>query len=270
MSRSIKLLTVSLAIGLLGAANFASACSTAAWSANAGTVAGQPNDATPVARYSGKCGSKATAAGQFLTDNTPTAEASYNVRFYVYTSPTAATDVFRAEDATGNAVIKVSYDGTNFGFAVKNGASTVTATSPGTASKWYAIEMGWTSAAAGTFSAKIKGANSATVTNVTVGAFNSALDKIETAKLGQITGPGPVTVDEFDSRRTTFPGFLCRGDANADGAYGSADRVLITNEILGTALVSAGSADGNEDGAVGSQDRIIVTNAILGGTLCPN
>jgi hypothetical protein len=73
--------------------------------------------------------------------------------------------------------------------------------------------------------------------------------------------------DEFDSRRTTNPGRLCRGDADNNNNYGIADRVVVTNEILGSGLAT-GQPDANEDGVIGTGDRVAITNLILSGATC--
>lgn len=91
---------------------------------------------------------------------------------------------------------------------------------------------------------------------------------------GTPTVTAPVFFDEFDSRRTQSPGRLCRGDAGGgvggapDGFIGPGDRVLITNEILGTGTQPLGQPDPTEDGLVGPGDRVTVTNMILAGTAC--
>lgn len=271
--KNLALATAAL-MGLVGApATFA--CSIAAWNGGpTGTpVAGRPTDAAPVARYSGQCGLRAATSGSFVTDNTPTAEAAFRARFYVYTGLTSGQAVvYRARNAANVDQITVTYNqgspGT-FSFAIP-GATAQTV--PALTDRWYAIELNW--AAAGTLTATVRGAagTADAVANVTGGTAGGAID---TAQLGWVAGTGTVTgasrgiiADAYESRRSTAIGRLCRGDASGDGILGIADRVIITTEAAGGAL-AAGQPDVNEDGVVAIADRVLITTRIGNGDTCP-
>jgi hypothetical protein len=266
-----KLLQLTVATALIAGAQSATACSTALWLGGATATAGEPSAGTPqFRRYSGRCSITSAAAGQTVIDNSPTAESSFNARFYFYTGGlTGGADIFHARDAGGINVIRVSYDGTNLSF-FKNGGAAVTV--PAAANRYYGIEVRWT--AAGTdMTAIVRGNAAAAATTVSVPGPTGGT--IDTAVLGWISG-GSVAgnqpnFDEYDSRRTSEIGFRCRGNAVAtDTIINLADRIAINNNLSGASL-AVGQPDINEDGLVSLPDRIQVNAIILagtGGTFC--
>ena len=271
--KNLALATAAL-LGLVGApATFA--CSIAAWNGTAGgtPVAGRPTDATPVSRYSGQCGLRAAASGTFVADNTPTAEAAFRARFYVYTGLTGGSAVvYRALNASSVEQIGVTYNhGTpgTFSFAIPGATAQ---TIPANTNAWYAIELNW--AAAGTLTATVRGASgqgaapAESVVNVTGGTSGGAID---TAQLGWVAGTGVasargIVADAYESRRSTAIGRLCRADANGSNSVTAGDRTAITLELGGT--LAAGQPDCNEDGNVSAGDRTCVTNLLAAGATC--
>lgn len=275
MNSKKVLLGAAVSAALLFAAPMASACSLTAWTSSNGTpIAGQPDDATPVARLSGSCGMLADAVGDFVVDGTPQGEALYNARFYYFTGNLSGQrSIFEGRSASGgtNQPILVQHDGTNLTFSTNGSATTRTVAVQD--NRWYAIELAWAAGAGtGSLGITVTGAGSATpLSTPAITGVSNASDTIEEARLGFVagSGTGAGTFDAFDSRRTTVPGRLCRGDANNDNLLGVQDRIAITNEILAFgAPVSQGQPDINEDGVVAVADRIGVTNAILGFLTC--
>jgi len=280
-----NLLGAALVAALAFGANAASACAISAWSSATGlTVADTGEPAAGFSRYSGRCSLRVpsfTAGGRFVQDNTPNNEVSYRARFYYYTGDIsgAETDIFQARNTGGTNIIRITHDGSVLRFYTNTGGAAQSVTVAD--SKYYSIELAWAAgtvspATTGTFTATVTGNNSTTPAGTAnfTGLANSA-DSITDARLGLIaaattpTVTAPVYFDEFDSRRTTNPGRLCRGDANNDTAIGSADRIVVTNEILSTGSTPAiGQPDANEDGFVASADRIVITNLILAGATC--
>ncbi len=268
----MKLKTLALVaatgLGLVGAPSVF-ACSITAWNGGAtGTpVAGRPTDASPTARYSQQCGLRAGAANNFVTDTTPNAEQTYRVRFYVYTGLTSGpAQVFRATNAANAQMIGVTYDATasNFTFNTSGGSGTVASI---VANRWYSVELNWQRSTSN-MAVTVRGAGATTDSTATVTGVGAS-DVIDNAQLGWITGAGvaaarPITVDAFESRRSTAIGRLCRGDANNDNTRNSGDGITIRNEFLSGTL-AAGQPDANEDGSVNSGDGIIVRNLFLGG-----
>jgi len=147
---------------------------------------------------------------------------------------------------------------------------------------YYSIELAW---AAGTVAPATTGSMTGTVTgksgqvataNVAgtvnfTGLANSA-DSITDARIGLIAGAPTVSTavnfDEFDSRRTTNPGRLCRGDSNGVNGITATDRSAITTELANGAL-AAGQPDCNESGGVTATDRSCVTALLAAVALCP-
>lgn len=280
-----NLLGAALVAALAFGANAASACAISAWSSATGlTVSDTGEPAAGFSRYSGRCSLRVpsfTAGGRFVQDNTPNNEVSYRARFYYYTGDIsgAETDIFQARNTGGTNIIRITHDGSVLRFYTNTGGAAQSVTVAD--SKYYSVELAWAAgtvspATTGTFTATVTGNNSTTPAGTAnfTGLANSA-DSITDARLGLIASAGsptvtaPVYFDEFDSRRTTNPGRLCRGDANNDTAIGSQDRIIVTNEILSSGATPAiGQPDANEDGAVGSADRIVITNLILAGATC--
>lgn len=273
-----KFLQLTIATALVAGAQSATACSTALWDgAPATATAGEPSGTVGPAsfrRYSGRCGLKASAVNQTVTDDSPSAETTYNARFYVFTGGvTGEADIFNARNAANANIIRVTWDGTNFRF-YKNGGTAVTVA--GAASRSYGVEVRWTAAGAN-MTALVRGNNAASITTVSVPGPTGGV--IDTAVLGWISGgtlPGGAdqpNFDEFDSRRTSNIGFLCRGDANGDTSINIFDRGAVNQDILAQAgnpgnNLASGQPDANEDGVVNIFDRGVINTLISSNPTC--
>jgi len=256
-------------------AGSASACSFTNW--NGGTSAtaptpGQPTDATPVPRYSGKCGLLSTGTGQFVIDNTPATEAAYRVRFYVYTGLVSGTaTVFQALNNSAAAAITVDYNATAGNFAFTTGAGTTNVGGAIVQNRWYAIELSWTNG--GNMDINVQGNAATTTTAGQIGAGPST--NIDSVKLGWVAGAGVtdathkgIVVDAFESRRATAIGRLCRADANNSGTITAADRSAITAELGASLTLGTGQPDANEDGRVTAGDRSAITALLAINATC--
>ncbi|WP_395790904.1 hypothetical protein [Aquimonas sp.] len=277
----MKALTQSvLAAAMLLALPFAAveACNITAWNGNTGAATGllasgpelPVGNANRTARYSEKCAIRANP-GQFVTDDTPNAEAVYQARFAFYTGGTGK--VFSATASNGGAgaeIVGVSFNGSAISFSGPTGVATV----PAVANRWYQVLLRHNSG--GAFTASVKGNAAAAATTVT---GTSATGTVGSASLGLIGagGTGTINADAFVSDRsaTTPIPFLCRGNANGiDTIISLADRITIGNEISGAVTgtgVAPGQPDMNEDGIVSLADRTLVAQVIsqnLGGTFC--
>jgi hypothetical protein len=105
------------------------------------------------------------------------------------------------------------------------------------------------------------------------GITTAATNTIDYAQLGNLTG-GPagnaITVDSYESRRTTPIGRLCRGDANNSASLTPADRTAITLELTSIGQTRAtGTPDCNEDGVISPADRTCVTSRLVAIQSCP-
>lgn len=264
----MKALTQSvLAAAMLVALPFAAAeaCNKNAWNGNTsaatGAVAAGPANSPAQRRYSGSC-SLGASAGQYVTDDTPSAEATYQASFYVFTGGNGK--VFSATTANGGGgteVVGVSYNGSQFTFSGPSGTTPIAAAP----NAWYFVNV--THVSGGAFSARVIGNGSDTVGS---SGGTSANATIESASLGFIgSGSGTFQVDEFNSVRSTTPvARLCKGDTNGDGVRNSVDGLRMRNESLG--IPTIGQPDINENGVVNSQDGLIARNLSLTGQgACP-
>jgi hypothetical protein len=276
-------LVAAAALGMAGT-NAAFACSTAAWAATTGggetgnPVEGRPTDAaSPVARYSGQCGLKATTAGNFVTDGTPAAETAFRARFYVYTGLASGNAVvYRARNGAGADQITVTYnrDTGNLLFAIP-GTPTGTPTAPVAPNAWYSVELAW--AQAGTLNATVRGAGVATDSTVAL-TGGTAGGVIETAQLGFISGSGVsantgtaregIITDAYESRRSTAIGRLCRGDANGSNTITVGDAVQILNESFPGGPLTSGQPDCNENGSITVGDAVCALNRSFIASVC--
>ena len=245
----------------------ASACSLKAWSASNGTpVAGQPNQAPSVARYSGLCAMQVDAIGDFVRDESPNDEVSYHVRFYVYTGTHGGgnADIFQARNGSGTNIVRVQYNGSQLTFGM-NGTGT-TRTAAVVANRWYSIELEWQASTAGSLSIVVQGNGSSTPIAVTpITGINNASDRVSDARMGKISGAGTgfMNFDSFASSSDTNPGRLLRGDANGNGVVNIADVIAIRNEALGGPLAD-GQPDCNESGGINVTDVVCARNIALG------
>src|SRR5690606_31955257 len=110
------------------------------------------------------------------------------------------------EGGAGAEIVGVSFNGSAFSFSGATGVATV----PGTANRWYSVEIFTQSG--GAFSATVQGAGAASGTTVT---GTSAAGTVGSASLGLIgAGTGNFVLDEFESTRSaaTAIGRKCRGN----------------------------------------------------------
>lgn len=274
------LLGSAIAAALLFGANVASACSLTAWNAVQGLVAADAAEPSPGnnnptlggnSRYSGRCGLEVNAQNKFVTDNTPAGEVSYLTRFYVYTGDiTGSTPILRAENTGATPIITATYNG--------GATNTLVIGINGTANtdsivlqdnRWYSVELNWAQATGVT--GRVRGAGAgpcatpACPNNEEISVVGTSPLTVDTVRMGMIAASG-ITVtmamffDEFDSRRTTSPGRLRRGDANASNTITTADITGVLLDISGDLRV--GQPDANESGVVNTADVTAVLNLI--------
>jgi hypothetical protein len=264
-----------LGAAILGALAFnqAGACAFSAWSATDSVGITAANVGSPPAagfsRASGLCSLKidGSATARYVQDNTPTNALTYEARFYINSASAdtgAAGFIYLARSATATDVIKIALVGNALRTTVAGGGAV--ADIPIVAGRLYSVELSWKSGTAQAFQIKVQGNGTAAVTQTTTVTTAAVLKDVRLGLSAAATGS--INFDEYDSRRTTAPGRLCKEDANGNNLIQGTDRVTITNEILAVSLAT-GQADCTENGAVQGTDRVCVTNAILAGTTCP-
>lgn len=275
-SESKVLLVIAAVAGLFFFAGTAQAqtCTLDNWSAKVGesnlSVGTQGSNNR---RYAGPCGLRVALAGSaaHLTDNSPTAETVFNVRFYFFLNEVAAdVTIFEALDSGDNSIITATYDhsadAVNVVFTHAGGTETVAVS--GVSTGWNSLEIQWEAKA--TEQPVVTVANaSGTDSAGSAGEIDTSALTIDTAKLGALSAPaatptgGSIDFDDYDSRRDTVPGRLVRGDANGDGTLNIFDVVSGRNQILGNSVAN-GQPDCNENGSIDIFDIVCMRRTILG------
>ena len=275
------------------------ACTTSAWTSTSGTpLAEDPqvnnaNNNNPdngdVRRYANNCGLRASAVGDFVTNDTPN-DTIYRVRYYAQPTMTAGTaKIFSATSADaggGTEIFSVSYDAAADEFDFTATGATVASATGIVPDKWYSIEVlhqsGQTLSVTVTAGAAANGAAGAVQNISSVGTVTGT---VSSARLGIVDGAGitgQVFFDEFDSTRSaaTPIGRLRRGDANnscittpANPGLSVADAVLVRNEVATatgpTPALVLGQPNFNEDTGTTIADAVLIRNAVaLGQTAC--
>ncbi len=267
-----------LMIGLIAAAgmNLASACQISLWNGvNTATAAntGEATAGSGFSRYSGKCSLRTTggAAATYVEDISVNGATTYKARFYLFTGDANTTGtgfVYVARSSGGSPadMIRIALNGSNLETTVAGAATQPTAV-PVVANRYYAVELEWANGTAQPFALRVTGSATGTSVTETRTATVTQAATLGSVRLGLSAGAtGTAQFDEYDSRRTTNPGRLCRGDANNNAAIQGNDRGAITNDINGT--LALGQPDCNENGLVQGSDRGCVTALIAAAATC--
>ena len=260
MKTATRLVTIA---ALLAGTFFVSstlACSSAAWSSTAaGATVGDPTGSVP--RVNGFCGLEVTGTGH-VVDNSPTDEATFIGRFYVFPKLLGAGthEVFAAySDESGTKLFSITYDGTNFNFdaTAATGGSTSVAADP---THWNLVEFKWESGAQG--SAWV---NADALTDPASSTFASGTGSVDQVRLGAVAGidANQAWFDDYESHRSQAVGALLAGDGNSDGNINSGDVDMVVNEFLFSSL-AGGVPDCNLDGNIDSGDVDCVVKIFLG------
>lgn len=241
-------------------------CTTENWSGVEGTVAvGLPSNNNR--RYGGPCGARVQAtADNFLVDDSPVGETTYNARFYAFLNALQGEAlIFAALDDTTDVVqvwynFPTSNDITLQIFPAAGGPTQLTVANVGTG--WHSIELAWEAGPEADIRLKVN------VDEDLAAQVDTSGLSITQAQLGVLNGSeasvtGTLDLDDFDSRRVSRPGRLLMGDANADGAINIFDIVAVRNEILGRSF-ALGQPDCTEAGAVNVFDIVCKRRLILG------
>ncbi len=253
----------------------AQTCTVGNWDASSGALAdmdGTDNSnglvGTPPVfrRYAGPCAFEAPfGGGPDWVEDSGMVESNYIARFYVYLNDLTGDDVpiFEAYDGSNAALFGVyftsdsgagviGFDATGNGIVDQSGSA-----EPG----WNSVELSYDGV---NLLASINGADD-------LSAASSSGD-VAAVRLGDIDGAGggSAVFDDFDSRRTTRPGRLCRGltDATRD-ALTFADAIAIFNDAASNSTVTTGQPDYNEDGLVTFSDAIAVFNRSVSASTRP-
>jgi len=234
------------------------ACDTAAWAGGvANATAGDPA-ADSIARVSGFCGMKVTAANGHVADNSPADETTFISRFYFFPKNVAAGphEIFVALSDEANSesdVFVISYDSGDITVDAQGaGGDSVTVAADPT--HWNLVEVAWTSGGTGEI-----WVNSDALVDPATDIFAPGTGSIDRVEMGGADG---ALFDDYESHRSLAVGALLAGDGNGDGAVNSGDIISIINEFFQAGLAS-GIPDCNLDGSVNSGDIICIINTFF-------
>ena len=283
-----------LLMGAWSVSSHAQTCTITNWGGGAvngdSLFAGSPQEGN--ARYAGPCSLAVSLDNDmaYVVDDSPIGEPAYIARFYFNPNGNASADkpmiVFAANEAgdgTGDDVLQVWY---NVGAALPDftpqanaitlliqtddGLAQINVTEGVRATGWNSVEIVWGSGAESDVVLNVNGIN-----DVVVGGLNTSSQSIGSAALGLVGIPGgfsvisddPLLFDDFDSRRQSRPGRLCRGLTDESRTeLANIDVLAIFEEVAsGGAELAGGVPDFNEDGVVDNVDLLGVFNQVSGG-----
>ena len=268
---------------------FAQTCTISNWQVNSSPGAvgltegnvGLPNDSfsgVPFRRYGGPCGLRVPVDGtaRYLSDGSPVDEAAYNARFYVFLDSAGSENVrlFEAVNtAAGGNALEVWYEPGASKIVLKvattDGPANLEIT--GIGSGWHSVEFAWAAGETATVSLAVNvEIDTADPDDFASATLNTSGQSIGEARLGNINGANSaaafIDFDDFDSRRVSTPGRLCRGltvDESERDFLSSQDITSIAIEIATNGATPAGGQpDRNEDGVVTSADITGIAIAI--------
>ena len=270
-------------VGLAVAAGFSmnvqAQCTIANWDDSTGSLfAGDPGDGNK--RYGGPCSLEVTLNGaaawvenefqQGTDPGVPLNEPRHISRFYAFFGDITGSEQFvlyELYNTSDVSVMTLSFDPTTENIVV-NPAGGGTETLSTVPNRWHSIEVDWNVESAGSESVTVEvgtgaGLNSESITI-------SSTDSVGVARVGNIDGAingGVLYIDDFDSRRLSSPGRLCRGSTDdANDELDLLDAFAIYEEwSSGGITLAQGQPDYNEDGEVDLLDFFDVYGRWAGG-----
>lgn len=232
-------------------------------------------------RYGGPCGLKVPfgSPAAYVENSTQGGDGStaldelyYIARFYVFPGELTASGgaaIFTAFDSGDAELFSVLYNSDTSELSFNLPGATNPAPVPVDAGKWHSVEPVY-DATGDSFAFSIDraidededGTIDAHATSVS-GTFNN---NVAAVQLGNIDGAGSgfAYFDDFDSRRTSFPGRLMVGDADGSGAITISDLFAVEEE-RGGGDHAAGQPDCDESGAITISDLFCVETLRTGG-----
>lgn len=251
--------------------------------------------ATPAAgnsRYAGPCSLavELDAEVAFVVDDLPADEQQYVLRFYFNPNGNASADLpmiiyaaNSAADGTGDDALQLWYNVASADpfvaqpnhitlvIETEDGPAVIEAGATGVRSNgWNSFEIVWSAGAEADVVLNVNGQ-----ADLVAEGLDTSSQRVNSALLGLVGFPEgasiasgtPLYFDDFDSRRQSRPGRLCRGltDESRDELT-IADALAIVAEFgSGSATLAGGQPDFNEDGAVNLADFFAVVERFATG-----
>ncbi len=270
----------------------AQSCTIGNWAGGAenddALFAGNPGEGNP--RYGGPCSLAVSLDSGFayVVDNSPVAEQDYIARFYFNPNGNGSNDapmvIFAANestDGTGSDALQLWFNvadaesplsaqanhvtlvvATETGFEqIQAGATSISPTG------WNSFEIVWSADPSADIILRVNDGP-----DLSVGGDTSN-QRIRSALLGfvdegaSVSSTAPLFFDDFDSRRQSRPGRLCRGlTDDARDFLSLEDTQAIFAEVSGGgAFFAPGQPDYDEDGVVGLGDAQAVFQQVSAG-----
>ena len=255
-------------------------CTTANWTSAVGLADGVDNATGNVGtpptfrRYAGPCALRVPVDGtaRYVIDDSPAAESSYIARFYVFlnNSGSAPIVLFEALGSGDAAQLRLTYTAPNLTLEIFNNGQTQSRQFTNLENGWQSVELSWAQGATANVSLTLNG------DTLTAEGVDTAGRTIERVRMGNVAAAGvaqastTVDFDDFDSRRSSNPGRLCRGltDQTRDSlTFG--DAIAIFSDASSAAFVAPGQPDYDENGLVTFGDAIAVFNRAAGASTRP-
>ena len=246
----------------------AQTCTIANWDASAGSlVAGHPGDGNK--RYGGPCSLRVTLDGdvawvenQFQQGTDPAVpldEPRHISRFYAFFGDITGSDEFvlyELYDDADVSLMTLTYNPSSGEITVDPmGGTAETFTT--VAGRWHSIEVDWDVSSAGSEVVSVEIGTAAGVGSETI-SISSTTGHVASVRIGNVDGAisgGNLYIDDFDSRRLSSPGRLCRGDTSGNEEIRMADVNTVFREVqtFGAEL-AGGQPDFVENGIIAMAD----------------
>lgn len=243
-------------------------------------------------RFAGPCSLKVDLDDDmaYVLDDSPVGEADYIARFYFNPNGNDSADapmiIFAANvdsDGTGDDVLQVWYNVASADpfVATPNHITLVIQTADGEeeiragaagvrANGWNSVEIVWQADADADVVMNVNGQADLSATGIDTSGL-----QVNSAMLGfvgypsdpAVTSSTPMYFDDFDSRRQTRPGRLCRGltDESRDSIDLADFFNIYADFASGGNQLATGQPDYNEDGIVDLVDAFAVYDAFAAG-----
>lgn len=261
----VGLSAATLLLGTSGVHANGETCTRENWSAKVGDTNLNADEPGPNnRRYAGRCGLRVTLDNSeaYLTDESPLDETVFNVRFYFFLNAvTEDVTLFQAEDGNTDPVITATYDASENDVSVvfANAGTPQTVVAQDVSTGWNSLEIQWEASPAAQPKVVLGTADPVTA-SATIDTSNIAIDGAKLGAIGTVPASGSIDFDDYDSRRDTVPGRLCRGLTDQSrSALNLEDVLAIFNDFAtGGSLAANGVPDYDGSGAVDLLDVVDV------------
>ncbi len=222
-------------------------------------------------RYGGPCGLRVPFDGEtrLVMFESEQGEVDYIARFYAFLDDIDTADpvIIFAGEGDGDDQVQVWYNfpaANDLTLRARDQAGTdhdLTFESVG--SGWHSIEFEWHQDASAEISFIVNSDDQEDELSMTIDTSGLVIQSAHLGNAAEANTGGFADFDDFDSRRSTRPGRLLRGDATDSGNHTGADSDAVLLERLGLEF-APGQPDCTESGSVTGADSDCVLLIRLG------